>query len=207
MTNGNRAVSPLVGVLLLVVLTLLISSVISYQLTELGGGLESKRAQYEDSVATLSGNPWSGEKGDVFRVSNNEAGATNVKYRVNFTIEPGSPVVGENLGHLYIEVTTGTPDMFSNSELDDLITAGVDVDSDGSIDYDLSSDIAGWEVKNGGSGLKIDSDDTDYVASEGDSIIMVFEGVDNPDSPGEYELRAETNGKGNWHNGTITIIE
>lgn len=206
MTTKNRGVSPVIGAVLVVVITILVASVISFQLTAIGGGLDEKQAQFDESVKTLSGNPWSGEKGDLFRVSNNKAGATDVKYRVNFTIKSGSAAIGKNLGHIYLEVTTGSPDMFSNTMLSDLIVAGIDVDSDGTIDEDLSSDIMGWEVQNGGTALKIDSDDTDYSASAGDSIIIIFDGVDNPETPGDYNLRAQTNDDGNWHNGTVTIV-
>lgn len=207
MAIRNRGVSPVLGVFLAVVVTLLIASFISFHLTAVGSGLDNKQAQFEDSVSTLSGNPWSGEKGDLFRVSNNRAGATDVKYRVNFTIENGSPTVGNKLNHIVLEVNTGSPDMFSNTDRADLITAGVDEDSDGTIDQDLSNYVDQWEVMNGGTSVKINFPGSGYTASANDSIIIVFDGVDNPGTPGDYELRAETNNDGNWHNGTVTIVE
>lgn len=206
MTKRHRGVSPVVGVFLVVVITLLIASMISYQFSALSTDLNTKRSQYDDAVTTLSGNPWSGEPGDLVRISNSEAGATDVRYRVNFQIEPGSPAIDNNTKYIALEVTTGDPDMFSNTDLGDLFVAGVDEDNDGTIDRSLTSAVNAWEVRDGGTSLKIDLDDTAYQASENDTIIVEFDGVDNPKDPGNYELRAET-GYGNWHEGTITIID
>ena len=206
MTTRQRGVSPVVGVFLMVVITLLMASMISYQFSNLGADLEVKGAQYDQAVSTLSGNPWSGEPGDLVRVSNTQAGATDVRYRVNVKIEPGSTAVGNNTKYILLEVTTGSPDMFSNTDLPDLYVAGVDEDGDGVIDRSLTADVNAWEVKDGGTSVKIDIDDTSYVASANDSIIVEFDGVDNPETPGDYDLRAET-GFGNWHEGTITIVE
>lgn len=189
----------------MVVITLLIASMISYQFSGLGTDLDTKRSQYDDAVTTLSGNPWSGDPGDLVRISNSKAGATDVKYRVNFTIQPGSRAVGSNLGNMNLEVTTGSPDMFSNTQLDDVIVAGVDTDSDGTIDRDLTNDLDTWDVQDGGSALHIGLDAT-YTQDGGDSVILIFDGVTNPKAPGDYDLRAETNSDNNWHNGTITII-
>ena len=206
MTAKDRGVSPVIGVFLTVVITLLLASMISYQLTAVGTGLNEKQAQYEDSITTLSGNPWSGDPAGLVQISNNKAGATDVKYRINFTIEPGSKGVGSNLGNMALEVTTGSPDMFSNTGLADVISAGVDTNGDGVIDQDLSGDIDTWNVKDGGSSVHI-ALNTTYTQDGGDSIILIFDGVDNPQTPGDYELRAETNSDDNWHNGTITIVE
>lgn len=206
MSQRQRGVSPVVGVFLMVVITLLMASLISFQFSAVGTDLDMKRSQYDDAVTTLSGNPWSGSPGDLVRISNTQAGATDVRYRVNFDIEPGSPAIGNNTKYILLEVTTGSPDMFSNTELADLAVAGVDVDGDGTIDTSLTGDVNAWEVKDGGTSLKIDIDDTAYVANENDTIIVEFDGVDNPQTPGDYELRAET-GYGNWHEGTITIVE
>ena len=206
MPERHRAVSPVIGVVLMVVITLLLTSIISYQFAALDGGLDEKRTQYDDAITTLSGNPWSGEPGDFVRVSNNKAGATEVKYRVNFTIQPGSKGVGSNLGNMYLEVTTGSPDMFSNTDITDVMSTGIDTDGDGRIDLDITDDIENWNIKNGGSAIHIGLNTT-YTQTGGDSIIITFDGVDNPTTPGEYELRAETNGDDNWHNGTITIVE
>jgi hypothetical protein len=97
--------------------------------------------------------------------------------------------------------------MFSNTEQADLKQVGVDEDSTGSIDKEITADVDGWQVQNGGTALDIGFSGSAYTASEKDSIIVIFEGVDNPTSSGRYNIRAETSGDGNWHYGTIRITD
>lgn len=199
--------SPIIGVVLMVMITLLISSIFAAQASMFAASLDEKEQLFDEQVTTLSGNPWSGSRGDLVRLSNNKAGATDVTYRVNFTINPGSDAVGDSLDSIYLEVTTGSPDMFSNTELADLELAGIDGGSDGTIDLYITSDANGWNVRNGGTALEI-AFGTNYSNRANDSVILVFEGVDNPKNAGTYDLYAETSdGDGNRHNGTITIVD
>ena len=202
----DRGINPVLGVILMVVITLILASVVTFEVSTIGSGLEDHEDQYDDAVTTLSANPWSGSQGDLIRISNNQAGATDVKYRVNFSIEPGSPTIGDTLDEVYIEVTTGSPNMFSNTELADLISVKVDQGNDGTYERTLSGDADVWQVQNGGTSLQIDFSSS-YHINSGSSIIVVFDSVDNPDTPGEFELRVETNNAGNWHTGTITIVD
>ena len=202
----RRGLSPVLGVLLMVVITVILASVVSVGVSTSGSNLAEYERQYDDAVTTLSANPWSGSQGDLIRVSNNRAGATDVKYRVNFSIEAGSPAIGDTLDEVYIEVTTGSPNMFSNTDLADLITVKVDQGNDGSVEQVLTNDADGWQVKNGGTSLQIGFT-TSYHINAASSIIVVFDGVDNPETAGEFELRVETNNAGNWHTGTITIVD
>jgi hypothetical protein len=110
------------------------------------------------------------------------------------------------INSVYVEVTTSpSPDMFSETEQSDLQKVAVDEGSDGSIDRVITSDVNGWQVQNGGSAVKIELSGSAYTADAGDSIIVVFSDVDNPDDAGTYDLQAQTSGDGNWHYGTITI--
>jgi len=189
----------------MVFLTLLLASVFAAGVVSFDDNLDEPARQFDDAT-TASANPWSGSQGDIIRSSDTRAGATDVTYRVNFTIEPGSDTVGNSLNSIYLEVTTGAPDMFSNTDQSDIVKVVIDENSDGSIDQDITSGVDGWNVLNGGTALKIEAVG-DYTASESDSIIVVFDGVDNPQTAGNYDLRAETSGDGNWHYGTITITE
>lgn len=152
-----------------------------------------------------AGNPWSGTAGDLVRVSDQSAGATNVRYRVNFKILSGSNTIGNSLNSLVVEVTTSSPNMFSPTGQATLKKVVIDKGSDGTIDRHITSDVNGWNVQNGGSKVKIGFTGSAYTASAGDSIIVIFGGVTNPAAPGVYDVRAETSGDGNWHNGTIEI--
>jgi flagellin-like protein len=207
MGGPRRGVSPVIGVLLIIVITILLASIFAVEGLRFGEDLGGKERQFEDAVETMSGNPWSGNRGDLVRVTNNRAGVTDVTYRVNFTIRPGSDTVGNSLNSVYLEVTTGSPDMFSNTELADLKRVGVDEGSDGTIDQYITDDVDSWQIQNGGAALKIGFSGSAYTASPDDSVIVIFEGVENPSDAGEYDLRAETSGDGNWHYGTVTIRE
>jgi len=195
-----------IGVILMVALTLVLASVFAVGLQSFGEGLDDSKSQFDNAVTTASANPWSGSQGDLVRISDTKAGATDVTYRINFTIESGSNTVGNSINSVYLEVTTESPDMFSNTSQSDIAEVSIDGDSDGSIDQDITNDVNGWDVQNDGTALKIEMSG-DYTASADDSVIVIFEGVDNPQNAGDYDLRAETSGDGNWHYGTITINE
>ena len=199
--------SPVVGVVLMVALTLVLASLFAAGVTSFGSGLDEKEDQFDEAVSTASGNPWTGERGDLIRPANDRAGATDVTYRVNFTIEPGSNTIGNSLNSIYLDVNDSqSPDMFSNTERSDVVKVVVDHGSDGTVDETITGDINGWQVSNGGTTLKIEFSGSAYTPQADDSIVAVFDGVDNPASAGTYDLRAQTSGDGNWHSGTITIV-
>lgn len=200
----------MIGVVLMVALTLVLASVFAAGVGTFGEGLNDAERQYDaaatnDETTTITGNPWSGSRGDLIRISDTRAGATDVTYRVNFTIKPDSGAVGDSVESIYLEVTTGSPDMFSSTELADLDMAGIDEGSDGTIDQHISDDAEGWSVQESGSALEIGFS-TDYTVGANDSIIIIFDGVSNPETAGEYDVFVETS-DGTRHDGTITIVE
>lgn len=203
--SPRRAISPVIGVVLMVVLTVMLASVFAAGFLTFDANLEQKSDQFENEVATASANPWSGESGDLVQISDSGAGASDVRYRINFTIRPGSNTIGNSLNSVKLDVTTGSPDMFSGTGQANLDRIVIDNGSDGTVDRDITSDVNGWTVENGGSTLKIELQGA-YTASADDSVIAVFDGVDNPTSPGTYDLQAQTSGDGNLHSGTITIV-
>jgi flagellin-like protein len=203
--SPRRAISPVIGVVLMVVLTVMLASVFAAGFLTFDANLEQKSDQFENEVATASANPWSGESGDLVQISDSGAGASDVRYRINFTIRPGSNTIGNSLNSVKLDVTTGSPDMFSGTGQANLDRVAIDNGSDGSLDREITSDVNGWTVSNGGSTLKIELQGSAYSASANDSVIAVFDGVDNPTSPGTYNLEAVTSGDGNTHTGTITI--
>lgn len=209
MVAWTRGVSPVIGVVLMVVLVLLLASVFATGALRFGEDLsEPSFSADSNDESALSGNPWSGSRGDLVQLSDTRAGATDVSYRVNFTIREDSDTIGNSLNSVYLEVTTSpTPDLFSGTARDDLVRVVVDENSTGSVDSEITGDVDGWNVENGGAALEIGFSGSAYTPSENDSIIVVFEGAKNPDTAGEYDLRAETSGDGNWHYGTLSITD
>jgi FlaG/FlaF family flagellin (archaellin) len=195
---------------MMMAITLLLASVVAAGVLGLGDTTAETGERFDDIVEggseTVSGNPWIGDEGNLIQLSNNEAGATDVRYRINFTIESGSDTIGNSLNSVNLEVQTGSPDMFSDTKQGKLDHVRIDTDGDGEAERDITGDVDGWEVKDGGTELKIGFSGSAYTPDAGDSIVVVFDGVDNPDTSGTYDLRAQTSGDGNYHYGEITIV-
>lgn len=199
----HRGVSPILGTVLMVALTLLLASVIVAGLSG-SADLSEERETVGIEHDTATGNPWTGSLSDLIVLSNDEAGASGVRVRINFTVTSGSDTVGNSLNSVETKVQSGSP-MFSGTAQGDLSTAVVDTDGDGTGETDLESDLNGWTVSDGGSRLKIEFGGSAYTAAAGDAIIIVFGSVDNPTSPGTYTVEIQTSGDGNWQTGDLTI--
>jgi FlaG/FlaF family flagellin (archaellin) len=144
--------------------------------------------------------------GSLVWVDDPTAGATDVQLRVNFTIETGSATVGNSLNSLEMKFTSGPPDVFSGTTSADVQTVGVDTDGDGAIDVDLSSDVDGWTVSDGGSRLTVGFTGAAYTNPQaGESVILVVGGVDTPDDPANGDVKLQTSGDGNWQYGSLSI--
>lgn len=202
-SEAGRAVSPVIGTVLMVVLTVLLASVVSAGLFSTSQELEEP--DIDAPTETVSANPWIGDLGGLVQLSDDTAGATDVSYRVNFTIAEGSDTIGNSLNSVKLQTKNTSPDMFSDTSQSSVIDAYVDTDGDGEPDQDLADDVNGWSTSNGGSTVKIEFSGG-YTAQASHSIIITFDGVDNPDNTGTYTLEAQTSGDGNWQQGTIEIV-
>lgn len=188
---------------MMVAITLLLASTFAVGVTTFSGDLDADG--YNETVSSTDGSPWSGSQGDLVRLSTTQAGATDVSVRLNVTIQEDSDTIDNSLNSVYLKVLNESLDVFSDTERADLDRVEIDEDSDGSIDDDITWNVDDWEVENDGSDLEIGFGGSAYTASEGDSIIVVFDGAKNPESTGTYDLEAETSGDGNWHSGTVNI--
>lgn len=202
----GRGLAPVVGIVLVLALVLVLGSVFAAGLSNSFGvsGSNDGVTANPGGVETVSGNPWTGSPGDLVRLSTTRAGATDVTYRLNVTIEPGSKTIGNSLNSIYVEVMPRTPDMFSDTDQRDLLHVTVDRGSDGSVEQDITPNVDDWTVKKDGSALEIGLGGAHTTAAR-ESIVVTFSGVQNPDRAGTYDVRAQTSGDGNWHSGTITI--
>lgn len=198
----------MIGVVMMVAITLLLVSVLAVGVTSYGTDLDPDSAvptAITESTDTVVENRWSGSSGDLFRVSDDGAGATNVTMRVNFTVRSGSATIGNSLNSVEIEANDSSLSMFAGTERSDLDRIGVDEDGDGSVDREIAGDVNGWTVSDGGSTLKIGLSGSAYTPDAGDSIVVEFAGVTNPAAAGSYGIGAQTSGDGNWHYGTVSI--
>lgn len=138
--------------------------------------------------------------------ADDRAGVTGVQYGVDFTIQPGSPTVGNSLNSIEIDVTTGSPALFSGTGTGDIALVGVDTDGDGAVEQDIESDVNAWTVSDGGSTLKIGFAGSAYTNPQaGETIVLRLNGVDNPTTAGGYGVQIQTSGDGNWQTGTVDV--
>lgn len=206
-TDGEeRAVSPAVGTLLVIGLTLLMVSAATASLVVFDDSLDDRLSDFNDLDAVLNDDtPWIGSPSGLVQQSNNEAGATDVRYRIQYFHDPAEGATAESLKKVKLQVTTGSPDMFSNTSEAKLEYVIIDEDGDGKPERFLTSDVNGWEAGDGGTEMDIAFTGS-YTIQPGETITIVFGGVDNPTTPGVYQLEAKTNAASNWKTGTITII-
>lgn len=145
-------------------------------------------------------NPWSDDS--LFAPRNSVAGAEDVQYRVLFVIESDDDVSedSEELGSIGVVVDTAD-DMFTGvgeADFEKIEVNGTELDVD-------PEDIE-WGSDSGGSELNVDLDGVDYDPSSGDEFVLVFGGVDNPTSPGEYEVDVKLNGD-DGRDGELEIVD
>lgn len=142
---------------------------------------------------------------DLVWLHDDTAGATGVETEIRFEIQPGSPTVGNSLNSVEIDVA-GSPDMFSGTDQDDVVTAGVDTDGDGETETDLEADVDDWTVSDGGSTLKVGFSGSAYMnPAAGETVVLVVEDTDAPASAGSYDVEVQTSGDGNWQSGAVVV--
>jgi len=192
-----RAVSPVIGTVLMIVIVVLLASVITGTLLTFDETLE------EPEPESIGGqHPW--DKDPLLGPEDATAGATDVRYRVYFEITD-SDMEGDSLNDVRIFVDTGD-DMFSETDQSDLETFEVET-VDGT-EKEISGDVNDWKTDQGGSELLIGLQGDAYEKpSVGDTIVIVFDGVDNPADPGTYDVEVELNGDGDMQGGTLEIVE
>lgn len=192
---ARRAVSPVVGVALMIVLVVLLASIVAGLLLTFD---DLEAPEFEDE----QDHPWSDDT--ILGPENPTAGATDVRYRVYFEIADPD-MDGDALDQVRVYVDTGD-DMFSGTGESDLDTFEVET-VDGT-EMEIDDDVDGWEIDEGGSELVIELDGSGHEnPSVGDVIVVVFGGVDNPDDPGTYDVAVELNGDEDEQDGELEIVE
>ena len=164
----------MIGVVLMIVLTIVLASILATVAFSMGDRL------HEPDFIGGSQNPWADDP--LLGAENPVAGAEDVRYRVFFEIEAGE---SGPLNHLVITVDTDEDDMFSGTDKDDLETFDV-IRANGSR-VDLTP-AANWAAAD--NELEISPEDgAIHVGSEdGETIEIIFGGVDNPADPGFYAV-------------------
>lgn len=169
-----RAVSPVIGVVLLVVITVLLAGSMSFVFA-FGSDLEGP----DLGTPTPDDDTPSGPLYALDEAAN----ATGIEHAV--LAEANGTMDGKQLSDIKVDYGSGSADPDNVSDFADITEVGVDTDGDDEIDVDLSGDLDGVNT-NDNSRIRV-AFDTTYVLSEGDTVIVQYDGVDNPESAGEYE--------------------
>lgn len=186
-----RAVSPVVGVILMVALTIVLASVVAAMVLSFDDRLEEPEFGLE--------NPWAGDP--LLAPEDPRVGAEDVRYRVYFEVDE-EPTGTHPLSSISITVDT-EDDLFSGTDEEDLETFEIWVDGSTT---DLSGDLNQWDED--ADELQIRLTGAERLEEEGDVVEIVFGGVDNPGQAGLYDVTVEID-QGVWINeqeGELEII-
>jgi len=156
------------------------------------------------ALAGCSGMPGGDEpttvsEGDRLSAENAEAGATDVNQTLSITVtEDGAN--GSTLSE--VGATYPRENFTVDSAQHGEIFVGVDTDDDEVLEetFDESA-ISG--ANNNAYSFDVTLD-TDYTLETGDTVVLRYPAVDNPEEPGEYDVDLRLNGE-QTSNATITI--
>jgi sorbitol-specific phosphotransferase system component IIA len=193
----RRALSPVIGVAMMIVLVVLLSSAITGLVLTFDDSIEV--SEFEEME---TGDPW--EDDPLLGPEDPTAGATDVRYRAYFEIDNLS-TEDDSLTDVRIHVNT-SEDMFSGTDQSDLET--FEIESTNGSTVEISDDVDSWEIEADGSEIEIEIDSSEN-RSVGDieHIVIVFDGVDNPVTPGTYDVVVDLNDGGDVQRGEVVIVE
>lgn len=204
----SRAVSPVVGVALVVVITLLLASMFAVGAVELAD-FGTEREQVDE----LTDGDGAGTGGDGYRAeliwARDDDAGTTTSHVVNYTIASDSDTAGNSLNSVEIRYPDGSADVSGVDERSDVVTVGVDEDRDGEIEVDATGDVEccppgdGVIVSDGGNTLRIELSGN-YNLEGGDALIVEYEAVENPGA-GDYSVTVDVNGDVT-DSGTLDIV-
>lgn len=186
----------------MIVIVLLLASMFAGLVLSLGDRLQEPELRENGSL-----NPWD-EGESLLAPENPTAGAENVRYRVLFEIQDTN-VEGDSLNEVRITVDGVSESMFSGVRDEDIETFEVEK-TDGTV-LDISTDVedeSNWSFQEGGSEVEITLTGSGYTnPSTGDVITIIFDGVDNPNDPGTYDVSVTLNQGEDEDSGTLEIVE
>lgn len=187
---SERGISPVVGVVLMIALTILLASVIGMMVLSLDDQLREPDFHPHE-------NPWADDP--LLGPENPIAGAEDVRYRVYFEVnESGGGETPLN----YINVSVETEDdMFSGTTAGDLESMRL-LRANGTV-VDLAPD-EDWKVEE--TRLQIKTEEGVTFVDEGDAVEIIFGGVDNPAKPGTYPVNISSTGAIEDQHGELEII-
>lgn len=193
---SDRAVSPVVGVALLVVITVLLAGSLTFVFNI------DVNEQTADRVANgnLRDEADDGLQDDLVVAEDPTPGTTDIVHSTVVEVDDAS---GTELDSITVDYPKDDMDL-STQEHNEILTIGVDTNGDGSLERTFDeSDISGVNTNDDNSELTV-TFDIGYTFDEGDRVKIRYEGVNNPDAAGDYAVSVTLNGA-QTEDGTLTI--
>ncbi|MFB6137989.1 MAG: archaellin/type IV pilin N-terminal domain-containing protein [Halobacteriaceae archaeon] len=189
----DRAVSPVIGTVVLVVIVILLASTFTVGLPgmvdfgRLGETVEGLREAPDDhSIPT----------GELVSALEDDALESGARHRIEFHIRDGSNTAGNSLNVVQIEYEA--TDVTAMDARSDVTKLGIDTDGDRKVDVNAHGDLEccppsdGVIVTDGGHTLRLELSGN-YNLEEDDTVIVVYDDVTNP-GEGTYDVTVSVNG-------------
>jgi len=197
----ERAISPIIGVALMVVITLLLATMFAAGAVSMAD-FDSER----EDVADLTDGPVDGSadaesNADELLWAVDDGADTTTTHVVNYTIAADSDTAGNSLNSVTVEYESGSADVSGVDERADVTLVGIDEDRDGTVETDATGDVEccppgdGVIVSDGGNTLRIEFSGN-YNLAAGDALVVRYESATNP-SAGDYGVSVTVNGEVN----------
>ena len=195
---GERGVSPVIGVVMMVVVTILLASVFATNFISLTDGERQdaknavgqveERLSGDDRVVDHKGVRL---RGELAFAHDDTPGATTT-HEVNWDVGTGdgSAEIGNSLNKVNV-VYSGSADVSGVSASDVLVY--LNKDDDATIEANATDDVSGVSSGGGGTTLTITLTGN-YDIEERDTIVVAYSNAQNPGSSGSYSTDVTING-------------
>ncbi|WP_311171220.1 type IV pilin N-terminal domain-containing protein [Halobellus ordinarius] len=190
----DRGISPVVGAVLMIVLTLLLATVIAAGLS-----VDLPQSAANDVVEGDLGDDAALQE-DLVVAEDPTAGADDV---VHATVLNAEDAEGEELESVTVEYPKEAVDL-DTAKHEEILTVGVDTDADGDLEETFGEgDISGVNTNDDDSVLTV-TFETGYELRADDRVHLRYGAAENPDSAGEYDVSARVNDAA-WVTGRLVI--
>ncbi|MCD2199551.1 type IV pilin [Halobacterium sp. KA-4] len=182
--RAGRAVSPVVGVALMVAITVVLAATVLVAVPAIG---DIEMPSFADGDSDDEPNEVQTE---LIRAADGESGKLDDHY-IRVHIEEGSNAVGNSLNQLHVAYPSSAD--ASNVTGSDVERVGIDKDGDGVLEADAMVDLSGLSTSDDGSTLDVTFNGNHNIEA-GDWIVLDVSDVQNPAPDGEYNVSMDVNG-------------
>ncbi|ESS07516.1 MAG: hypothetical protein A07HB70_00056 [uncultured archaeon A07HB70] len=196
--TDHRGLSPVVGVVALVVITLMMGVSVAWSAGTFETTLPEDRTDsvVDDGTTNQRVQPVEDE---VIYALDDDAGETTTHVVV---LEITGDNVGNSLNEIEISYAASGA---SGTGADKIRLAGFDTDDDGRIEVDWSDDVETNDVDATNGGLTLTVGVTgNYDLDSGKALVFAFRGVENPGTAGSHTVEIDVNDE-QVYAGTLTV--